>query len=56
MGTVYASIKAVAELPKLAEGLEELKKRIQKKFQKSADKIAEKQSQFPDIKARFFLA
>ena len=42
MGTVYAAIKAFSELPKLADGLEDLKKRIQKRFQKEADKTAEK--------------
>lgn len=37
MGAVYATIKSVAELPKVADGLEELKKRIQTRFQKKAD-------------------
>jgi hypothetical protein len=40
MGAVYATVKAVAELPKLADGLEELKKRIQKRFQKEAEDTA----------------
>ncbi len=42
MGTVYATIKAIAELPKLADGLEDLKKRIQKRFQREADETAAK--------------
>jgi hypothetical protein len=37
MGTVYATIKAISELPKMADGLEDLKKRIQKRFHRDAD-------------------
>ena len=40
MGTVYATIKAISELPKLADGFEDLKKRIEKRFQKQAEKTA----------------
>lgn len=32
VGTTYAILKAVAELPKLADGLEETKKRLQKEL------------------------
>ena len=40
MGSVYATIKAVAELPKLADGLEDLKKRVQRRYQKRAEQTA----------------
>jgi hypothetical protein len=40
MGSVYAAIKGISELPKLADGLEDIKKRIQKRFQKQADQTA----------------
>jgi hypothetical protein len=40
MGTVYATLKAIAELPKVADGLEDLKKRIETRFQKKADDTA----------------
>jgi len=38
MGTVYAILKAVSELPKVADGLTELKDRLKKAFAKKANK------------------
>ncbi len=40
MGTVYATIKSLSELPELADGLENLKRRIQKRFEQNAETIA----------------
>ena len=43
MGAVYAVLKAVSELPKIADGLTELKNRLRKAFTKKANEAVTKQ-------------
>jgi hypothetical protein len=42
MGTAYTLLKGVSELPKIADGLTELKERLKKEFTKNADEEAKK--------------